>query len=61
MIWSLVHGFVSLALMDPSGRIDINDSGLLDAILPPLRFRDTTASTTADTTADLGHTTKEDR
>lgn len=53
MIWSLVHGFASLALMDTSGRIDISDSRLLDAILPPLRFH--------DKATDSGHATKEDR
>lgn len=38
MIWSLVHGFASLALSDSRRRIDISDASLLDAILPPLRF-----------------------
>lgn len=40
MIWSLVHGFASLALTDSSGRIDITNSTLLDLILPPLQFTD---------------------
>jgi AcrR family transcriptional regulator len=38
MIWSLVHGFASLALTDNSGRLDITDSAQLTAILPPLQF-----------------------
>lgn len=44
MIWSLIHGFASLALSDARGQIDITDSGLLDAILPPLRFTNETDS-----------------
>lgn len=42
MVWSLVHGFASLALTDTSGELDIRDTSLLDLILPPLKFSTST-------------------
>jgi AcrR family transcriptional regulator len=48
MIWSLVHGFASLALTDNSGRLDITDSAQLESILPPLQFIDEAKPTTKD-------------
>lgn len=38
MIWSLIHGFASLALSDTRGLIDISNPAQLEAILPPLQF-----------------------
>lgn len=38
MVWSLVHGFASLALTDIKGSLDIGDPALLESILPPLCF-----------------------
>lgn len=48
MVWSLVHGFASLALTDSSGQLDITDSAMLDSILPHLHFVSSTKSPTKE-------------